>query len=192
MVLDLLDNKDGRYTNSPMTSKFLVKGKSGYVDDHALHHTNTWASCGRLDEVIKEGEALLPYVTGWVDPATYWNDYMIGQHNRATSGQAHYLVQNLDISDRRKLTDLVGGAASYSIALCKANHELKAVVVDQKEPLDISEPLVEGCNFQNRITLLAGDFFETHLGSGYDVCLISGGGTDQAQGRIPTAVQIRL
>jgi SAM-dependent methyltransferase len=174
VVLDLLDKKDGRYVNSEMTSKFLVKGKAAYVGDHALHHTNTWASWGRLDEVIKEGKTLIPYETGFVDADTYWNDYMIGQHNRATSGQAHYLVQSLELKEKRKLIDLGGGAASYSIALCESNPQLQAVVVDQKEPLAIAKPLVEESNLQDRITLLEGDFFDTHLGSGYDVCLISG------------------
>ncbi|MCH7713414.1 MAG: methyltransferase [Chloroflexi bacterium] len=174
VVLDLLDKNDGKFVNSEMASKFLVKGKAEYVGDHALHHTNTWASWGRLDEVIKEGKTLLPYETGYVDADTYWSDYMTGQHNRATSGQAHYLVQSLDIKKKRKLIDLGGGAASYSIALCDANPELKAVVVDQKEPLAIAKPLVEESNLEDRITLLEGDFFDTRLGNGYDVCLISG------------------
>ncbi|MCH7549889.1 MAG: hypothetical protein IH969_10200, partial [Candidatus Krumholzibacteriota bacterium] len=80
--------RDGKFTNASTASKFLVKGKDAYVGDHALHHTNTWASWGRLDELIKEGKTLIPYETGYVDADTYWNDYMIGQHNRATSGQA--------------------------------------------------------------------------------------------------------
>ena len=35
VVLELLDKKDSRYVNSDMASKFLVKGKSAYVGDHA-------------------------------------------------------------------------------------------------------------------------------------------------------------
>lgn len=174
VVLELLDKKDGKFSNSSMTSKFLVKGKEAYVGDHALHHTNTWASWGRLDEVIKEGKTLLPYETGYVDADTYWTNYMIGQHNRATSGQAHYLVQSLDVREKRKLIDLGGGAASYSIALCDANPQLEAVVVDRKEPLSIARSLVEEKNLQDRISFLEGGFFETQLGTGYDVCLISG------------------
>jgi hypothetical protein len=48
------------------------------------------------------------------------------------------------------------------------------VVVDQKEPLRIARPLVEQSTMTDRITLLEGSFFETDLGTGYDVCLISG------------------
>lgn len=172
--LELLEKRGDTYSNSNLASKFLAKGKKEYVGDHALHHTNTWAAWGQLDEIVKEGKTLLPFETGYVDAATYWNDYMIGQHNRAASGQAYYLVENVDLRSRRKLLDLGGGAGSYSIALCDANPELKAVILDQKEPLSIAKTLVDENNLQARITLQEGDFLETELGTGYDVALISG------------------
>ena len=173
-LLDLMDKSGDRYVNSALTSRFLVKGKEEYVGDHALHHTNTWASWGRLDEVVREGKTLIPYQTGYVDAATYWTDYMVGQHNRATSGQSRQLVDSVDLGGKRKLLDLGGGAASYSIALCQANPQLEAVVLDQKEPLDIARPLVDEQGLGDRITLLEGDFFDTQPGSDYDAVLISG------------------
>ena len=173
-VLGLLDTEEGKYCNSTLTSQFLVKGKPEYVGDHALHHTNTWASWGKLDEIIIEGKSLLPYETGYVDADTYWKDYMIGQHNRATSGQAHQLVKNVDLNGKRKLVDFGGGAGSYSIALCEAFPQLTAVVVDRKEPLSIARPLVNEHGLEERVILLEGDFFETELGNDYDVALISG------------------
>ncbi|MQG10256.1 MAG: methyltransferase domain-containing protein [SAR202 cluster bacterium] len=173
-VLGLLEVSDGKFSNSANASGFLVKGKDSYVGDHAVHHTNTWASWGRLDEVVRQGKTLLPFETGFVDADTYWNDYMIGQHNRATSGQSRQLVQSLDLKDKRNLIDLGGGAASYSIALCEANPQLKSVVIDQKEPLVVAKSFVEQSSSADRITLLEGNFFDTDIGTGYDVCLISG------------------
>ena len=174
VVLDLLEKRDGKYGNSDLASKFLTKDKKEYVGDHALHHTNTWESWGRLDEIVKEGKTLIPYETAFVDADTYWTNYMLGQHNRAASGQAHHLVESVDLQSRRSLLDLGGGAASYSIALCAANPQLKAVVVDRKEPLSIARTLVDEGNLQDQITLLEGDFLEMELGMEYDVALISG------------------
>ena len=174
VALDLLETTGDKYANSSLASKFLVPARKEYVGDHALHHTNTWASWGRLDEIIREGKTLLPYETGFVDVPTYWTNYMMGQHNRAASGQAYYLVKSLDLRGRRKLLDLGGGAASYSIALCGANPQLNAVVVDRKEPLVIAKSMVEEHNLQDQISLLEGDFLETDLGKDYDVVLISG------------------
>ena len=174
VVLDLLEKQGEKYINSPLASKFLVEGKKEYVGDHALHHTNTWALWGRLDEIIKEGKTQLPYETGYVDESTYWTNYMMGQHNRAASGQAYHLVENLNLEGRRKLLDLGGGTASYSVALCGANPQLQAVVVDGKEPLSIARPLVEEHDLQDRITLLEGDYFALTLEKDFDAALISG------------------
>ena len=173
-VLDLLVKQEERYTNSPQASRFLVAGKKEYVGDHALHHTNTWALWGRLDEIIREGKTQLPYETGFVDADTYWTNYMMGQHNRATSGQGHHLVENVNLRDKQKLLDLGGGTASYSIALCEANPQLRAVVVDQKEPLAIAKPLVEEARLQDRVSLLEGDLFGVSLDRDFDSALISG------------------
>ena len=174
VVLDLLDEQGDRYTNSVLASKVLVQGKKEYVGDHALHHTNTWPLWGRLDEIIKDGKSQLPFETGYVDAPTYWTNYIMGQHNRAASGQAYHLVENVDLRGKRKLIDLGGGAASYSIALCGANPELRAVVIDRKEPLGIARPLVEEHGLQARISLLEGDFFDLELDRDFDVALISG------------------
>ena len=174
VVLDLVEKQGDKYTNAPLASGFLVKGKQQYVGDHALHHTNTWALWGHLDEIIKTGKSQLPFETGYVDAPTYWTNYIMGQHNRAASGQARYLVENVDLRGRRKLLDLGGGAASYTIALCGGNPQLQAVVIDRKEPLSIARTFVEEHNLHDRITLLEGDFFETELGRDYDVALISG------------------
>ena len=172
--LELLEKHGDKYTDTPLASKFLVQGKKEYVGDHALHHTNTWELWGRLDEIIKEGKTQLPFESGYVDANTYWTNYIMGQHNRAASGQAYHLVENVDLRDRRKLLDLGGGAASYSIALCGAYPQLHAVVIDAKEPLSIARPLVEEHHLQDQITLLEGDYSATELAKDYDVVLISG------------------
>ena len=174
VALELLDKRGARYTNSRKVSKFLSKGKESYVGDLVLHITNHWNSWGQLDELIREGKTAPPFETGYVDTDTYWMDYMLGQHNRAAAGQAYYLVEEIDLTGRRRMLDMGGGAASYSIALCGANPQLHAVVVDQKEPLEIARPLVEDHDLQDRIELKQADIFEDDLGSGYDVVLISG------------------
>lgn len=174
VALGLLDKQGGRYTDSAQAATFLVPDKPTYVGDLVLHITNYWHTWGKLDQLIKEGRTELPFENGFVDAPTYWTDYMRGQHNRATAGQGAYLVQSVPLDGRRKMLDLGGGAASYSIALCSANLELCADVVDQVEPLAVARPLVETEGLQDRITLVPGDFNTVELASDYDVVLISG------------------
>jgi ubiquinone/menaquinone biosynthesis C-methylase UbiE len=72
------------------------------------------------------------------------------------------------------MLDLGGGAASYSLALCEANPQLHACVIDAKEPLAIAKPLVEAQNLQDRITLIEGNMNTIDLDKDNDVVLISG------------------
>ena len=174
VVLELLENQNSRYKNTVETSDFLVFGKPKYIGDHILHITNSWYTWGNLDRLIREGRTELPFENGFVNADTYWTDYMKGQHSRATAGQEEYLVQHVNLAQKRKLLDLGGGAGSYSIALCAANPELNAFIVDRKEPLEIALPLVEEKQLQNQITLVEGDFNTIDLERDYDVVLISG------------------
>ena len=174
VALGLLEQQDGSYRNSPAASSFLIKGKDQYVGDLILHITNHWEGWGRLDQLVKEGKTLLPFEAGFVDVPTYWTDYMLGQHNRATSGQGNELIRSVDLTHKKNMLDLGGGAASYSIALCRANPGLKAVVLDQKEPLVLARGLVDEHGLQAQITLQEGDFNDVDPGQGYDVVLISG------------------
>ena len=174
VALGLLELQEGTYRNSPAASSFLVKGKEQYVGDLILHITNHWEGWGRLAQLVKEGKTLLPFESGFVDVPTYWTDYMLGQHNRAEAGQGRELVQCVDLRNRKRMLDLGGGAASYSIALCESNPELHSVVVNQKEPLALARGLVDEHGLQGRITLLEGDFNAVDPGQDYDLVLISG------------------
>ena len=174
-ALGLLDRVEGnRYKSSAMSSAFLVPGKRDYVGDLVLHITNYWDSWGNLDRLIVEGRTELPFENGFTDVSTYWGDYMNGQHNRALSGQADNLVKSVDLTGKRKLLDLGGGAGSYSMALCNYNPDLEAWVVDRKEPLEIAAKLIAENGLEDRIKLVEGDFDKVELGDDSDVVLISG------------------
>lgn len=135
VILGLIEKEKDQYKNTEETSEFLVLDKPKYIGDHILHITNSWYTWGNLDQLIRDGKTELPFTNNFVDADTYWTDYMKGQHARATAGQGEYLVNNVKLQGREKLLDLGGGAGSYSIALCAANPELKAFIVDQKEAL---------------------------------------------------------
>ena len=175
VALGLLDRVgDNGYACSETSSAYLVPWKREYVGDLALHITNYWHTWGNLDRLIVEGRTELPFQNGFTDAATYWSDYMRGQDNRARSGQADNLVRSVDLTGRRRLLDLGGGAGSYSIALCRANPGLEARVIDRREPLEIAAGLVAENGLQDRVTLVEGDIDKVDLGRDSDVVLISG------------------
>ena len=174
VVLEVLEKVGDHYSNTAETSRFLIPGKKEYLGDHVLHITNYWATWGNLDSLMREGKTEFPFENGFVDADTYWSDYMKGQHARSTSGQGDYLVESVNLDGKSKLLDLGGGAASYSIALCAANPELQAFVVNAKESLAVARPLVAEQQLQDQITLVEGDFNTIPLEPIYDAVLVSG------------------
>ena len=175
VALGLLEKVgEDKYANSPESTEHLVPGKHGYVGDLVLHITNYWDSWGKLDTLITEGRTELPFENGFTDVPKYWTDYMNGQHNRAVSGQSDNLVRSVDLSGKKKMLDLGGGAGSYSIALCQHNPELTAYVVDAKEPLEIAAEQIAESGLEDRVIPVEGDFDEIELGNDSDVVLISG------------------
>ncbi len=174
VVIGLIEKDQDRYRNTKETSATLVPSSPNYIGDFVLHITNHWNSWGNLDKLVIDGQTEPPFENGFVDTPTYWRDYMYGQHNRSESGQSANLVKSIDLTDRHKLLDLGGGIGSYSIALCKANAELHADIVDQKEPLEMARDLINESKLADRISLIEGDFNNIELGTDYDVVLISG------------------
>lgn len=171
--LGLLEKEEDQFKNSQDTSRFLRPEKPEYQGDYITHITNFWNTWGNLDQLIREGRPDFPFENGFVDTATYWTNYIKGRHNLAMAGQAAVLAEYTNLKNRQKMLDLGGAAASYSIALCTANPNLKAVVVDYKEPLEIALNLVTQYNLQDRITLWPADFNTTEFDPDYDVVLLS-------------------
>ncbi|NEN95754.1 MAG: methyltransferase [Moorea sp. SIO3I7] len=171
--LGLLEKEEGNFKNSQVASKFLIPDKPEYQGDYIVHITNFWYTWGNLDQLIREGRPDFPFENGFVDAATYWTSYIKGRHNLAMAGQGAVLAEYTNLNNRRKMLDLGGGSGSYSIALCNANPNLTAVVVDLKEPLEIALSLLKQYNLQERITLCPADFHTTEFDQDYDVVLLS-------------------
>lgn len=174
VVMGVLEKDGDKYKNTQDTSNALIKGKSGYLGDLALHITNYWSTWGKLDQLIVEGRTELPFENGFVDAPIYWKDYMSGQHNRAESGQIANLIKHTNLEGRKHLLDVGGGMGSYSVPLCQAYSDLQVCLLDAKEPLELAQQLVNEKELGDRMVLREGDFLTLELDQDYDVVLISG------------------
>ncbi|VFM95093.1 MAG: Ubiquinone/menaquinone biosynthesis C-methylase UbiE [Candidatus Kentron sp. G] len=173
-VLGLLVKEGENYRNSELALTWLQPDKPAYYGDLMIHLTNHWNTLGKLDELVRSGKSELPFENGFVSEARYWSDYMLGQHNRALTGQGDNLVRHVDLADKRTLLDLGGGTGSYSIAICQAYPNIRADIVDQTEPLQIARQLVKDADLEQRITLIEADMHTVQLSEQYDAVLMSG------------------
>lgn len=171
--LGFLEKKGEYFLNSLLASEFLVPQNPLYQGDYATHITNFWETWGKLDDLILQGKADIPLENNFVEASSYWDSYIKGRHNLAMAGQSQLLTEAVPLEDRSKLLDMGGGSGSYSIALCKANTNLKAVILDLPEPLQCAAQILKQFNLEDRVTLLPADFHTVELENDYDTALFS-------------------
>lgn len=175
--LGLLSVQDGRYANTPVAERFLVKGDGQYFGDYveAMENRN-YPGWNRVLDAITKNQP-----TSW-DPdrrqdmfvpdsaeVTFWD----GMHaiSRYT---ASVLAATVDLSGVRRLLDVGGGGGAYVIELCRRYSALQAAVFDLPFVCEQTAARVAEAGLAERIDFVAGDFFAApELPGEHDAMLLS-------------------
>ena len=181
VVLELMEKIGSRYRNTDVSETYLVKGETKYMGGNVILYTERMIGMAHLDSAVLngnidewKGKKLNNELMTKEEFVEFWGDYMSDCHARAVAGQIDLLLNNTDLTGRKRLLDVAGGPGSYSIALCQKYPDLTAVLFDLKRTIALARPRIESAGLSNRITLLAGDWSTTPFGEGYDVVLFSG------------------
>ncbi len=170
VTMGLVERKDGRYQLSEISKTFLTSS-SIYSQLRHLHKLfldlEMWT---RLSEVLKEGPIR-------VDREKFFSEFVVhsmAQH--ALLGELQRTVKIVaeydEFKKARRLLDLGGGHALYSIAFTKLNSNLTAIVFDLPEVVKKAREYVKKYGAE-RVEFLAGDFFVDEIGKGYDIIFSS-------------------
>ncbi|MFC0038578.1 methyltransferase [Actinomadura rayongensis] len=166
---------DGRYRNTELSERFLVRGRPYYfggwiavVDRHEYpayqrlagslrgNHPVTWD--------VERQESLF-------DPAVadlFWE----GMHSLAAPTAAA-LADAFDLTGVRRLLDVGGGGAAFAVELCRRLPGLAVTIFDLPFVCDLTRERVASAGLTDRIALAAGDFFADPLPAGHDALLLS-------------------
>jgi len=107
------------------------------------------------------------------DRGTEWTKCFIAAMDRNARDRAPGVVRAVGASGRKRLLDIGGGSAGYSIAFCRANASLEAEVFDLPTVIGLTRQYVERAGLATRIKTRAGDLQTDNLGSGFDLVLVS-------------------
>jgi ubiquinone/menaquinone biosynthesis C-methylase UbiE len=172
-ALNYVEEKNGRYHNSQLTTKWLVEHET--FDAQALLHF--WSAAGRdflphTTEIIRTGER--PYeFYAWVEAdadlsAAYQRQLAM---NAETAGAA--VVKKLVLPDTpTRLLDVGGGHGTYSSLMCQKYPQLQATILDFFAGLETARQKIQGQPFAARITLQKGDMWAVEWGEGFDLILL--------------------
>ncbi len=173
---------DDRYTLTAMAAEHLVPGGEFYVGDYfslardsadireLITRFRTNRPKGADDTgagfIFREG------LKSAMEEASAARHFTLALAGRAKN-VAPVLAQILPLRSATRLVDVGGGTGLYSIALLRANPQLRAVVWDRPEVLRIAADFAAGSGVADRLELVAGDFFKDPFPAGADVVLLS-------------------
>lgn len=161
--LGLLDSSAGRFTNAPASERYLVRGAPGDFGDYYRYQIGrqVYPSVEKRYRGVR-GEpnaAVEGFFGGVLDDPAEADAFTRAQHAGST-GPAVALARRLQLGDRRTLLDVAGGSGAFSIALCEANPNLHATVLDFPNVVQVAERFVTESHLAHRISCVAGNAFE--------------------------------
>lgn len=167
--MDLLVEDEGRLVLPPFSAQHLVSTAPGYMGFIVRHYASLMPRWARLAEAVRTGE---PTGGSPTRDDTDRRDFIRGMGNN-TRLMAAGVLKCIDLTASRRLLDLGGGPAAYSISFCLACPELRCTVYDLPTTQPIAEECVAEAGMAERIAFHAGDFTTDPIPGGFDTVWIS-------------------
>ncbi len=170
VALELLEKVDGRFGNSPLAGKYLVKGRPDYLG--GLGHTNhLWDTWSRLTAVVRAGR---PEGLGDTDERDddWLRPFIAAMHTRARQS-AGQVVAMLDLDGVSRVLDVGGGSGAYAMAFVRARRGISAVVFDLPKVVPLTRMYTQQEGLAAEVVTVAGNYLHDPLGEGYDLVFMS-------------------
>jgi len=167
----LLEKTDGRYRNSPLGARYLAAGSEYSLRNYVLDERWCWSAWERLEDALRADHQLLPEdAEGYhAFPEDFFLDFLHG-HSLAMGER---LAAAVDFGSSRRVMDVGGGSGAVSIALCRANPHLEAVLVDQPAVAARAAAHIEAAGLDGRISTWPANIFESPLPDGCDTAVVA-------------------
>jgi len=124
-------DEEGRYTNSKVASKELVKQSRHYWGDYLRMQVDKqfYTNMQNLQDIMMSGTSKTEYQQWFDEHPEAASMYTKAQHNGslATAGA---LLRRVDLSQARSFLDVGGGSGAFSIMVARRNPRVHCVVLD--------------------------------------------------------------
>jgi len=169
-ALQLLDKNEDKFSNSPLTKTFLVKGGPSYMAglQHRVHLWDTWST---LTQAVRKGESVIDKEIN--DRGEKWlSAFIDAMHDRAKT-TAPAVVSQLDLSGVTRVLDVGGGSGAYAMAFVAAKEGVSADVFDLPNVVSLTRTYIEKAGLSDRVKTVVGDYHVDAPGKGYDLVFLS-------------------
>jgi (2Fe-2S) ferredoxin len=170
-AMDLLTKTGDAFFTTPKAKRFLVAGSKDDASMAIKHSLSLWLRWSTLTEVVRSGRPVAS--TEMVKLGQDWTKPFIAAMHRNAGLRAPLVVRSVGAAGVKRLLDVGGGSAAYSIAFAQTNPELCAEVFDLQTVLPLAEQNIAAAGLSGRVRVRVGDLRRDEFGQGYDLILLS-------------------
>jgi len=168
--MGLLKKVKEKFYNTDLSSKYLVEGKPEFMGN--LYHTNhLWNTWTYLTESVKKGGSYKGDQNK-VEKENWVEAFIAAMHYRGVK-QGKVLAMMIDLIGVKKMLDVGGGSAAFSMEIVKKNPSIKAVVLDLPHVIPLTKKYVSEAGLLDKFSFIEGDYLNKDFESGYDLILLS-------------------
>jgi (2Fe-2S) ferredoxin/SAM-dependent methyltransferase len=166
-ALKLLRKEQGVFRNTPLSARFFSDASPDSARQALLHTANLWHRWSGLTGSVREGTPAPRRDEGG------WANTFIAAMDRNARERSQAVVKAVGTEGMRRILDLGGGSAAYSIAFALANPNVIAEVLDLAEVIPLTRQYIQRAGLAGRIQTRVGDMLSDPLGEGFDLVLLS-------------------
>ena len=171
VAMRILTKHEGRFANTGVARKHLVKISPDYVGHLLVLHDSEWMNWGKLEETVRTGVSPVRRHVFETDPEMGAN--VLAVLDRIGRGSGVTLAKVLQLDGVEWMLDVGGGAGTNAIAFCRESPGLRATVFDLPATLPVTERSIKEAGLEDRIAVMPGNFNTDSLGGRYDLVLLS-------------------
>lgn len=166
--LNLLEKREDRFFNTPVSSRFFREGSPDNARPALLHTAHLWHRWATLTDCVRAGTSAS---TGSRDPS--WVTAFIFSMDRNAKERAGAVVKAVETSGIKRMLDLGGGSGAYSIAFARTIPDLRSDLLELGDVVPLAQENIRKAGFADRISVRPGDMLRDPLGENYDLVLAS-------------------
>lgn len=158
IALSLVEKREGRYSLTPISEVFLVRGKSSYIGDFRHVALALWDGMAHLKETLKTGKPLSRMDTEI--ELEVWEKLVVGIIPIAEP-VAQALCDLLGIGAKRKgvrVLDIAGGSSIFSMTILRRDPSAQLTQLDWPNVNAVAKKLNRERGFEGKIRFIDGEF----------------------------------
>lgn len=170
-AIGFLNKKNGKFCNTELTLKFLVKNNPGYMAG-IMHYVNLWDGWSTMTDAVKKGTSVTRKHDEKINDSKWLDAFISAMHMRGKT-QAREIASLLNLQEVKRLLDVGGGSGAFSFEFIRRNNNLKAIIFDLPEVIKLTRKYIKSEGLNRRIDTIAGDYLKDNLGKNYDMIFLS-------------------